>query len=903
MRFEHWFYTLPLRLRMLFRRTQADLELEEELRDYIERQTEANIARGMSPEEAHRAAMIAMGGMEQRKQQCRETRGIGWLDDLGRDLLYGLRSMRRNPGFTLTALLILAIGIGANTAILSTDEAVLFRKLPYRRPAQLVEVFQKSVTNTAMDTMPVAPANYFDWKSYGSSSFESLAAWQETSLNLSGGDQPERVRAAMVTANLFEILGVQPVLGRTFRPNEDEPGKGTGVVLSYSVWQRRFQSDREIVGKRIRAATQIYTVIGVMPQSFRFPIGWESSDVEVWTPLAFGAEQRSDRKDISLEVLARLRPGITLAQGEASLATLALRLSKTYPETDKEWAVNLIPLADRGVSDFRRLFVFLSIAVGLVLLIACTNVASLLLARGMERQQELSIRTALGARRGRLVRQLMTEGVLLALAGGLLGIGIGYVGIRMLSMFAPAMELPELKHLTLHLQVLGAALVLSVLTGLLFSVLPALMLSRRSLHGAMQEAGRGSAGTIQGHRLKAALVVGEVALTLALLMCAGDILNSFYNYMRIDPGFDIRDVLVMRLALPQKKYSQPQQQAEFFKKAVEEIGAIPGVTAVAAGSAAPLEEAPVFWFHAEGSDTVHTAGGNTGAEYFHVTPDYFRATGIPLIHGRGLLLSDRDGHPRVAVVNEALARKVFGNADPIGKRIFLDGDINASAGPQASGPPIEIVGVVRDTKDYSLYQATPPMIFAPVAQAPESSASLVVKTALPAAEIVPEIRARIAHIDPDQPVYRVRTMKEIFRDFHAFFVFNTLLLTVFAAMALVLSMIGIYGVISYNVSQRTREFGIRLALGAPRERILIVVMGQSAWVSMAGILIGAALAWPATRLLSRTLKESMFLTLTHTGPLLFPALGVGMALVMLLAAIVPARRATRFDPMQALRCE
>jgi len=897
MRIEHWFYTIPLRLRSLLRRTQVDRELEEELQSHLDQQMEDNLARGMSPEDARRMAMIAMGGLEQQKQQCRETRGIHWIEDLFRDLLYGLRGMRRKPGFTFAALLILALGIGANTAIFSTDQAVLFPRLPYNQPGRLVEIFQKNRTDPMMDTMLVAPANYLDWQSGARSLFDSFAAWDVTSLNLTGGDNPERVLSAKVTANLLDVLGVQPMLGRGFEADEDAPGKAPVVIVNYELWQRRFQGNMQIVGKSIRANGQTYTVIGVMPPGFRFPIGWASSDVELWTPLVFDAAQRADRKDISLEVLARLHPGATLAQGQAALDALAQRLGKAYPDADKDWTVNVIPLAGRGNLDFRRLFVFLSIAVALVLLIACANVANLLLARGMERQRELGLRVALGARRGRLVRQLMTEGALLSFAGGALGIALGYAGIRALAILAPPMELPELKHLSLHLPVLAASLALSVFTGFLFSTLPALILSGRSLHASIEETGRAGTAGVHSSRLKSALIVAEVALTLTLLLCAGDILNSFVTYMRIHPGFDIRNVLVMRLTLPKAKYAQPQQQAAFFQQAVDAIEAIPGVSAAAAGTGAPLEEAPVFWFHAAGSHSTRVT------EYFHVTPDYFRATGIALLHGRALSSSDRAGSPAVAVVNQTFARNAFGSADPIGKRIFLDGDINASAAPHAAASPIEIVGVVRDTRDYSLFHDPPAMIFVSIAQTPESYASLVVRTALPPQQIVPSIRAAIARIDPDQPVYNIRSMGEIFRDFHAFFVFNTMLLTFFAAIALVLSTIGIYGVVAYAVSQRTREFGIRLVLGAPRRRILMLALRQSLRMSAAGMILGAALAFPAVRLLARALTDSMFLTLTRTSLLFFPALCAGAALVILLASILPARRATHADPIQALRSE
>ena len=450
-----------------------------------------------------------------------------------------------------------------------------------------------------------------------------MAAWRETSPNLSGGENAERVLAASISTNLFSVLGIEPMMGRDFRA-----GKNTTAILSYGLWQRRFSRDPNIVGKTIRANDQTYTVTGVMPKGFRFPIGWVPTDVQVWTPLLLSPAERTSRKDISLDVVGRLRPGVALAQAQASLAAVAAQLARTYPETNKDWGVNLMPLADRGVRAYRGLFTLLSLAVALVLLIACANVANLLLARGMERQKELTVRAALGARRGRLVRQLMTEGILLSFLGGLLGIGLGFLGTRALASLAPVADLPDLQHLTVRAPVLLLSLGLSIATGVLFSMLPAITLSRTRLHGTLQETGRANTGTVRGHRLKAALVTGEVALTLALLLCAGDILNSFFSYMRIDPGFDVQNVLTMRLSLPRQKYKSPQQWAGFFNRAVEEVKTIPGVTAAAAGSGAPMEGAgSVLRFHIGGGHARATFDEGNMTEYFRMSPDYFSHRG------------------------------------------------------------------------------------------------------------------------------------------------------------------------------------------------------------------------------------------------------------------------------------
>ncbi len=493
----NWIYSLPQRVRLLLRGAAADADADEELRDYLERQTEENVRRGMSAEAARRAARIALGGAEQRKQQMREARGVSWIGDIVRDVQYGVRSMARRPTFTMAALLILALSIGANTAILSADHAVMFRRLPYREPDRLVEVMQKSISDPGADRMQVAPGSYYDWRAE-TQTFQDFAAWRIRSLNLSGEDHPERVRSAEVSANLLGVLGVEPILGRGFRSGEDAPGASNVAILGYTLWQRRFAGDPDVVGKTMRANDQVYTIAGVMPAGFRFPVGWLSTDVEVWIPLALSDAERASRRDTVLEVVGRLRPGVTVAQAQARMAAVAQHLARAYPETNRDWTVNVMPLSDRGVSGFRGLFLLLSIAVALVLLIGCANVANLLLARGMERQKELMMRTALGARRGRLMRQLVTEGVLLSVAGGLLGIALGYGGVSVLASVAPTTELPEMKNVALNLPVLALALLISVVTGLLFSIVPALTLSGLSLHGALQEGGRANTGNGAG---------------------------------------------------------------------------------------------------------------------------------------------------------------------------------------------------------------------------------------------------------------------------------------------------------------------------------------------------------------------------------------------------------------------
>ncbi len=825
------------------------------------------------------------------------------MQTLWHDLRFGARMLLKQPGFTLIAVLTLALGIGANTAIFSVVNAVLLRVLPYQEPDRLVQIFQRYYPRPGMDRMSVAPANFIDWQAE-TQSLEACAAYRLTNFNLSGEQSPERVRAAHTSAHLFAVLNVAPLLGRTFQDGEDNPSREAVTVLSHGLWQRRFGGDQAIIGQTIKANSQPYTVVGVMPPGFRFPIGWLNSEVELWVPLVFDSGEKHNRAATTLEVVARLRPGIRLEQAQASLDLLTRRLEQAYPETNKDWGANVFPLTERGVIGYRPLFLFLWLAVGVVLLIACANVANLLLARGMERHKELTIRAALGAPRWRLIRQLMTESMLLSSLGGCLGLLLALWGVDLLATLAPSARLPELQQIGLNLRVLTFSLGLSVITGFLFSLLPAFTLASFSLRDALHEGGRGTSDSPRRNRLKAALVVGELALTLMLLMCAGTVFRSFQKYMNVEPGFVAENVLSMRFALPLERYQQAPQWAAFFERVEEEVKAIPGVVTAAVGSGAPMEGGDdILRYQIAGRPAPNSAKPQVVTGYHRVSPDYFRALGIKLRRGRYLNAADADGAPRVALVNEAFVRREFPDQNPIGEKITLLGDVNRSAREEGGQPLVEIVGVVAEIKDYSFYQTAPPAIYVPVRQDPQRTMSLLVKTAADPASLLPEIRRRLLKLDPDQPAFNIRTLEQIVSDNHALLRFNTLLLAVFAALALVLSVIGIYGVIAYAVSQRTKEFGIRLALGAHPRDIFKLVLRKGLGLSLAGVALGVAAAFPALKLLARALKASMNLDLIGSGPLLFVAVCSALMLVALLACFIPARRATKVDPMIALRCE
>jgi len=824
-----------------------------------------------------------------------------WLENLTQDVRYAIRSMLGTPVVSLAAIATIALAVGANTAIFSADNAVLFRSLPYQHAQRLVEIFQRHDPSPGEDRMPVSPATYFDWK-IEANVFSSVAASRLENFNLSGNSHPERVRAAEVTANLLDVLGVEPLLGRGFRSEDDSSARAPVVLLSYPLWQRRFEADAGIVGKTIRANGRIYTVIGVMPPGFRFPIGWLRTDVEIWAPLAFQPADRIDRRSTPLDVVARLAPGVTLRQAQSAIDVVSRRLSLVYPETNRNWGANLMPLEDRGISDWRALFVFMSMGVGLVLLIACANVANLLLARSVTRQRELGLRAALGAGRLRLFRQLLTEGSVLSVCGGALALLAAYWGVHIISVLAPTSDIPELANIAMDGRVLTFLAAVSLASGLLFSLAPAVTYSARSPMAVIQE-GAHSSPSVHQSRLRTALVTGEIALTLALLVCAGALVRSLETYMSKDPGFDPDHVLVMHLVLELEKYKEPSQWAVFCAQLEQEVSSLRGVDAAATGSGAPMEQTgDVFRYEIPGKPSK-LSGESSLVEYWRISPSYFRATGMRLEAGRPFDAGDTASASPVAIVNQTFARREFGERNPIGQWVLLRGDVNQSVNGDDHPRRVQIIGVAHDEREYTMLRGAPSMLYAPMAQDPQPSIALLVRTNLSESALLATVRQRLLKMDPDQPVYNIRPLAEIVREMHALFRFNTLMLASFALLAALLSLTGIYSVISYSVAQRTREFGIRISLGSTRWRLFGLVLRQATVLGLGGIALGSAAAVPLLRLLARTIKLSMFIELVASGPELLVAMGGTMLAVSLLATYIPARRATRVDPTIALRCE
>jgi len=801
------------------------------------------------------------------------------MNTLLQDLRYGIRMLIKNPGFALVAVIALGLGIGANAAIFSVVNTVLLRPVPYEDPDRLMVLTENQ--RPKFPEFSIAPGNFIDWQKQNTV-FERLVAINSAAFILVGeGAEPERLRGARVSAGLFEMLGVNPVHGRTFLEEEDQPGRENVVILSSGLWKRRFAADSNVIGQPITLSGVSYTIIGVMPPSFGFP----DPTTDVWTPIAFTARDAQVHGGHFLSAFGRLKQGTTVDQARTEMSAIAGRLAEQYPDTNAGWGVDVFPMQEYEVRDIRPALIVLLAAVGLVLLIACANVANLLLARATTRQKEIAIRSALGASRGRVARQLLTESVLLALVGGVVGVLLAQWGIASLLALAPP-DLPRAKEVTLDSTVLGFTLLVTLLTGVIFGLVPAMQSSRVNLNETLKEGGRGTTGG--HHRVRAGLVVTEVALALVLLIGAGLLIRSFYRLQQVNPGFNPSNALAITISLPGRKYQQPDQRAAFFTQLIEKVSALPGVAAVGASQTLPIQGDYLLGFIIQGRPPF-PLGQEPSTNYYSVTPDYFRAMGIPLMRGREFTEQDRTGATRVVIINEEMAKRYFPDEDPIGKRIHV------TQGPETFR---EIVGIVGDVKQYGLARPTTLQTYEPFLQEPYSSMTLVVRADGNLGPLGGAIRSQVLAIDKEQPISRIKALEEVVSESVAKQRFSMLLLGVFAAVALVLAAVGLYGVMSYSVTQRTHEIGIRTALGAKQSDVLKLVVGQGMVLALAGVGIGLVAAFGLTRLMS-----VLLFGVSTTDPLTFVALPAVLILVALAACFVPARRATKVDPMIALRYE
>lgn len=883
-----WLRDLYRRVRALLRSESIHEEIDEEMRFHIDMRTEENVRAGMEPGEARREAERRFGGLTRMKERGYEVRGGRWLETFWQDCRYGARSLRKTPAFTAAALLTLAVGVGANTAIFSVVEAVLLRELPYRDADKVVVLWE----NNRMRGRPrnvVNPGNFQDWRAQ-SASFADMAAFVDQRVGLTGGGEPEEVAAQATTPNLFELLGTRPALGRALVAGDEAEGRQDVAVLSHGLWQRRFGGSRDVVGRSVTLDGRGVTVVGVMPPDFRWFIKENSlggKPAELWVPLPLPEQRGVARRGRYLSVVARLKPGVSVEQGQAEMDTVAARLEVEYPNVDKGWGVTVVPLRDQLAGEIKPALLVILGAVGFVLLIACVNVANLLLARSAGRRKEMALRAALGAGRLRIVRQLLTESLMLAAAGGALGLLLAHWGVEALVALSPP-NLLGAGQVGVNLTVLGFTAAVSLLTGAAFGLAPAFEASRLDLNVTLRESGRGAVGGGRARRIRGALVVAETGLALVLLVGAGLMVRSFLRLQAVDPGFDAGNLLTMRVMLPQTKYPEAVRQIEFFRRAAERVRARPGVRSASAVSALPFADlGSATSFTVEGRPPL-AAGDRLLTDVRVADENYFRTMNIPVVSGRAFNEQEAVEDRKVAVVNEAMARKYFPGEEPLGKRIL----VNMSGEPT----PTEIIGVVGDVRYDKLDGELRPMVYWTPPRLTYPSMSLVVRTAGDPEALARAVVGEIRAVDKDQPVSEVRTMENWLADSTARARFGTLLLGAFACAALVLAAVGIYGVISYSVAQRTNEIGVRMALGAQARDVLGMVIGQGMKLVLAGVGLGLVCALALTRLMA-----SLLYGVGAADPQTFAATALLFTAVALVACFIPARRATRVNPLTALR--
>ncbi|HEY2294675.1 MAG TPA: ABC transporter permease [Thermoanaerobaculia bacterium] len=870
------------RLRTLSHRGRFERDLEEELRFHLDMQTEKHVQEGMAPKEARALARRELGSADRFKDEVRDVRGVTWLDDLRRDVRFGLRSLRRSPGFTIVAMLCLALGIGANAALFSVLNAVLLRPLPYPEPDRLVRIYEKIGERGSGS---VSVPNYRDWMAQ-STGFEQLAAWLEGSRNLQGVGEAERITTVQATSNLFSTLRARPLLGRTFVPGQDEPGHGRVVVLSESLWRRRFGGDRSILGRALQLDGAPYSVIGVMPASFVFPPAREAA--EAWVLYEPTPREERERGSHFLAVVGRLKARVGLEGATTQLKQVAARIEKAFPNDQTGRSVIVPPLRDSMIGErARTALVILLGAVFLVLLIACANVANLLLARAAVRQREVAVRLALGASRSRLVRQLLVESLLLATAGALLGLLLAASGLAVLTpLVQRALPLPA--GIPLDGRVFLFLLAVALFSGLAFGIVPALQAARGEVRESLGEGGRTTSGGGQ-QRFRSGLVVAEIALSLVLLVGAGLLLRGFLKVSGTEPGFSPRGVLTAHLAVPAAR--GPEATPRIYRPLLERVRSLPEVRAAALISMLPIQEAWTNGGYTVAGRPAPPPGQDWVAELRLASPGFFGSLGIPILRGRDFEERDGEKGHKVAIVNEALVRQRFRDENPLGHRISVGDEIT-----------VEIVGVAGAVRQAGLDHEPLAEIYLPYGDADltglVSDMVLVVRAAGAPGPLAAAVRRAVRSVDPGLPLYRVRTMEQVISDSLALRRLNLWLLALFAGIALALSAAGLYGVISYLVAQRTREIGMRMALGAQARDVIALVMRQGSRLTAIGIVAGLLGALALTRWL-----ESLLDGVSARDPFTFLGIAALLVAVALLASWLPARRAARVEPVIAIRSE
>jgi len=878
-----------------------EAEIVEELSQHLEEEYERALRSGSSEDAAHQRALEQLAASDLLRRELRRVERrvsqepvapgaqlkTNFFGDLTQDIRYALRVLAKNPAFTFIAVIALALGIGANSAIFSVVDAVLLRPLPFKHPEQLVMVWENAAHLGFPRNTP-SPANFLDWQKQ-TQSFSGMAAMVERSFNLTGVGEPERLEGRRVSANLFELLGVPAALGRTFVADDDRPGTHV-VLLSYSLWQRRFGSDPAVIGRALTLNGESYTVVGVMPQLMQLP-GYENANDQLWVPIAFPPEEAAQRGNHFLEVIARLKPGITLKQAQAEMETISARLAQQYPDVNTRIGAVVVPLHEQVVGDIKPALLVLLGAVGFVLLIACANVANLLLARAAVRQKEIAVRLALGASQSRLIRQFLTESVLLAIFGAGLGLLLAFFGLRALRTFIPA-SISQVETINIDARVLIFTVLVAVVTGIAFGLAPAIHGSHLNLNDTLKEGGRDSAGGGKGNRARGLLVIGEVAVSFVLLIGAGLLINSFFHLRNLDPGFRADHLLTMKVDLSEVKYPDRERRAAFFDEVMRRVRELPGVRSAAVAGNLPLTyNGDSMAISVEGVPDPPT-DQRPDVIFRAIGPGYFNTMGIPIVRGRDFTDQDNADSKDVVVISEKTAQHFWPGQDPIGKRLKPGWSTSKS-------PWREVIGIVKDVRQNDLIAPPKMQMYFTYRQLKDIAANaLVVRTTVEPMSLAGSVRNAIWSVDKDQTVADIDTMDHIVAGAVARQRFSMVLLGLFAALALLLASVGIYGVMSYSVAQRTREIGIRMALGARRADVLQMTVRQGLKLVGAGMILGLIAAFLLTRVMATLLYG-----ISATDPMTFVGISVVLLAVAILASYLPALRATKVDPITALRAQ